>query len=467
MIELRDITVEFSGRRVLNNVSWRFKAGEAYWLTGSNGSGKTTILRFLAGIEEAREPGSVKMLSREGAPFTTQPGMVLQEPSVQIILPKVMDELALGPLSEGMDQTVVRKRVEEWSGLLDIDGTFGGHGRSFLLSGGQEQRLVVASTLVMQPNILLLDEPTSMLDDVQTRRLLDLLGEYRIRFPDALIVCTSHESLPPPHGFRSLRIEDAKLTQAARPLVPEVAMDQPVGSAPDEKEFTTRVKLPPIPDFTQSNGETLLSCEGVGFSYDSGIPILDRVGFRIRKGECIVVWGDNGSGKSTLLDLVGGWLRPTRGNIRKKPGCLTRAVFQHTADTLITSNVLKELAVSLHGKNRETDHQKIQDAIAQFDLAAIQNNDVATLSGGEKRRLALAATLIEEPDLLLLDEPFLGLDVEKRKLLLDILNTYLKKGGALLITAHRTSDLQQLGNMVVVPHKENTLTLSRNDFAII
>jgi len=407
-------------RPVLSRVDLGLRAGECALLTGPTGSGKSTLLRAIAGIPPSggRLTGRVEVEGR--------PALLFQNVETQLLFTTVDEEVGSGPLHAGAAPEQVRRRVAE---ALDRVGLEGFERRAVdALSAGEKQRVALAALLALEPALLLLDEPTSALDEAARRRLAGVLAELRRR--GHAIIVADHVVEP----FRELA--DRCWVLAEGSLREEV--DCPPEAPP---------RHAPPPPLAQPERDAV-RCEDIAVRDASGRGLLEAVSLRVRRGERVLLSGPNGSGKSTLLRTIAGLLPPNAGRVWRAPARLPGdparrsgigLLFQSPQRNLFERTVAEEVAFALRrmGLPRPAVRRRVEQVLDLCGIARQRDRSPLRLSFGEQHRVALASVLAPEPDLLLLDEPFSGLDSGSRFRLLDVLAREQDRlGSALLVAVH-------------------------------
>ena len=452
----------------LRDLSLEIDEGELVLLVGPSGTGKSTFLRCLNGLVPHFYGGTLSGRVRVAGqdPVAASPqgmasfvGMVFQDPETQFVTDRVEDELAFGMENQALPRALMRKRVEEVLDQLTI-----AHLRDrpiATLSGGEKQRVAIASVLTTHPEVLVLDEPTSQLDPqsaeevlVAIRRLNEDLGltvilaEHRlervVQFVDRVLYL--------PAGANPLLLDEPRAVMAAMDLTPPlVSLGKAMGWRPlpltikQARRFVPRdrrsvsaqrpgrnVDPGAFCGDQHTSGQPLVTVEGISYRYDSGLEALSNVSFALRPGEVVALMGRNGSGKSTLLKLIAGLQKPARGRIRL--GGLDTAtasieaivrivgyVPQNPGALLFKDTVLEELAFTRQGHKLPPDPAADRALLARLGLAEQAERYPRDLSTGQRQRVALAAILVAEPQVLLLDEPTRGLDYEQKEALTGIL----------------------------------------------
>ena len=467
----------------LRDVSLEIGEGELVLVVGPSGAGKSTFLRCLNGLVPHFYGGTLSGRLRVAGqdPVAASPqgmaalvGMVFQDPETQFVTDRVEDELAFGLENQALPRALMRKRVEEVLDQLTI-----AHLRDrpiVTLSGGEKQRVAIASVLTTHPEVLVLDEPTSQLDPqsaeevlVAIRRLNEDLGltvilaEHRlervVQFVDRVLYL--------PDGDHPPLLDEPRAVMAAMELTPPlVSLGKAQGWQPlpltikQARRFVPRDRrssarsveaetstLAPAGGSPATSAQPLLAVEGVAYRYDSGRQALRNISFSLRQGEVVALMGRNGSGKSTLLKLIAGLQKPARGRIRV--GALDTSaapmeelvrivgyVPQNPGALLFKDTVLDELAFTRQGHKLPSDPAADRALLARLGLAGVAERYPRDLSTGQRQRVALAAILVAGPQVLLLDEPTRGLDYEQKEALTGILTQLRSQGGSVLLATH-------------------------------
>jgi energy-coupling factor transport system ATP-binding protein len=396
------------GAPVLDGVSLELAEGEHVALLGPSGSGKSTLLRALAGLVPHFHGGVFSgrvvvagLDTRETHPsqLVGAVASVFQDPEDQVVMSRVENEVAFGLENLGVEPGEIWPRVTE---ALELVGA--GHlaGRPAAdLSGGELQRICLASALALRPRLLLLDEPTSQLDPEAADAFFDLVG----RLPCAVLVSEQRPARPLARADRVLFIDGGK-----------VVLDAPRDEALGWLAANRPLYLPHAADL-------VCRARGVRFSYGDR-SVLDDVSLDVRRGEIVALTGPNGAGKTTLARIVAGLLRPDAGEVEHgRAAYLTQDPGRH----LVTERVLDEVALG-------ADEPRARDALARLGLAGHADRHPRDLSAGERERLVLAAVLVTEPELLVLDEPTKGVDPERKAELAAVLRAEAPRRGTLVVT---------------------------------
>jgi len=397
----------------LRSIALRLAPGECVWLGGASGSGKTTLLRAIAGllpVGDAR--GQVRTRGR--------PALLLQNVETQLLATRVDDELDFGLALRGLPEAERRARAGRALGALGLAGF---EARAVDdLSAGEKQRVVLAALLALEPGILLLDEPSSQLDPDGRRRLAECLGELARR-------------------GHALLIADHVLTPWADCVDRCLALDK--GTLVASPRFPDAAARGPEPRPLAADAPVALAVDGLRASDGAGRETLRGVSLRVAAGERVHLTGRNGAGKSTLLRAVAGLLRPAGGRVRIAGGAAVPGrvglLFQNPERNLFERSVGDEIAFGLRrlGWPEADVAARVRDVLARCGLERRAGRSPLRLSFGEQHRVALASLLAPRPALLLLDEPFTGLDLESRARVLELLDREQAAAGfGLLVASH-------------------------------
>ena len=491
-IRIEHLTFTYAGasQEALCDISMDIRAGEFICVCGPSGCGKSTLLRQLkptilpGGVQRGSICFDGRFITKEGRQTGAFPerelasaiGFVHQSPDRQIVSEKVWSELAFGLENLGLPTETIRRRIAEIAGFFGMESWL--HKNVNELSGGQKQILNLASVMVMYPQILVLDEPTSQLDPIAAREFLDCLIRINREFGMAVLV-TEHrlEDVLPAcdrvyvmdHGTivkgGSVQ-ETGEYLRSNRPdlflSMPTAmrlwaAMSEQDASAPPtacpvtavqghrwlEKQMHQAGSVLPVPYEPKtpmvseaSKGECryMLSCDQISFRYDrNGKDILRGVSLGLYSGEMLAIVGANGAGKSTLLSILGGIQKPYRGTVRKEA---KSAMLPQQPEILFLKKTVRKELEDAQGLTGEKEEKKISQMLSLCHLNGLEDRHPYDLSGGEMQRLALAKILLTAPEILILDEPTKGMDAEFKLEFAAILGELKKSGKAILMVSH-------------------------------
>jgi len=459
----------------LADFSVELHPGEFVLVVGPSGAGKSTFLRSLNGLVPhfygGQWAGVIDVMGRN--PVALAPkgmadlvGFVFQDPEAQFVVDTVEDELAFAMENFALPQATMRKRVEE---VLDQMGIAELRDRRInTLSGGEKQRVAIAAVLALQPEVLVLDEPTSQLDPqaaeevlVALRHLNEDLGltvilsEHRLervaQYVDRILYLPALGAAPV--------IGEPRAVLAQLPLVPPlVELGRRLGWEPlpltikegrtFARALSAQLASAPLPAAGDSvtSGPEAITAHDVYYAYD-GHRALRGSSLDVRGGEFVALMGRNGSGKSTLLKQMVGLLRPDDGRVviagldtrRADMDQIIRHVGyvpQHPGALLFGETLAAELAFTRKSHGLPPDPDGDRALLARLGLAELAGRDPRDLSGGEQQRAALAAILVAGPQIILLDEPTRGLDYAQKRSLADLLLGLKAEGKTIVMATH-------------------------------
>jgi energy-coupling factor transport system ATP-binding protein len=422
--------------RSLSTVSFRIEHGERIALLGPSGSGKSTLLRALAGLvphfHGGRFEGSVRVGGRDTrrarpADLAGEVASVFQDPEDQVVMATVWNELAFGLENVGVAGDEIGSRVEE--ALAAVRALPLAQRQTSELSGGELQRVCLASALAMRPRLLLLDEPTSQLDPDGAEAFLEAVE----RLGCAFVLCEHRVE-------RALELADRVLFMEGGGVLLDAPVDEAVEwlaehrpaylSGDDVEEPAGEVERAGC-DAGAQGREVVLHADNISFAFGQ-TRVLDRVGIDVLRGEVLCLSGPNGSGKTTLARILSGLLEPADGLIvRPERVCY---LSQDPGRYLIRERVDDEVALGVAG-----DRAVARAALRLVGLEWAAERHPRDLSSGERERLGLAAVAVSEPDLLVLDEPTRGIDPQRKADLARWLAEYAARGNAVLVVTHDRS----------------------------
>ena len=423
-LEFDRVSFSYAGATspVLLDASFAVPEGAFALLIGATGSGKSTLLR-LAKPEIApagRLGGSVRVFGTDPRELGAQAsaravGYVFQSPDAQIVCDTVWHELAFGLENLGVPEPEMRRRVAETCNFLGVEPWF--RARTAELSGGQRQVLALASALAMRPRLLLLDEPTSMLDPLAEKNFLSLLFRANRELGVTVVVATHAPWSMVDYATCAFALEGGSVRVA--PLS-EVVAEPPL-------------EVPAAP--VRSIKKDALLADDVWYRYDRDARwVLRELDLAVGEGEIRALVGSNGCGKSTLLSALAGVVRPARGRVRNGLASSQALLPQAPKALLSCETVADELkAWSRAGGYGRAE---VDAALARLGLEDAADRHPYDLSGGQQQLLALEKLLLARPRLLLLDEPTKGLDRAERERVARRLAEARDDGATVLLATH-------------------------------
>lgn len=460
VVDTRDFSFRYgdAGPWVVRDVSVSIHAGEVVFVGGPSGSGKSTLCSAFSGQVPFKVAGQMKgtvsLFSRDVWSWTPRDlagriGHVLQNAEEQLVTFTVREEIAFAVENLCLPLPEITARIDAIASSLGIARLLD---RSIdQLSGGEKQRVIIAANLVMQPDILILDEPLAFLDARGETALIAVLEDMRLARPDLAIIIVEHRMAPFKHLVDTVILLDTSGTVAFNGTVDEHEAWVRQQAHPRERPAPVHEPRPGDPP--------VIRVDGVSFSYPGGPDVFRDLHFHAFKGEIVGIVGENGCGKTTLLHLLAGILQPSGGRIsfdgrpinQLEPGELLPRIgfiFQNPENQLFEGTVRDE--VLLGPSNLlpafATWDPGTRDAIVGAQVAFINEERVPSLelaarnpfrlSWGQKRRLNIGSVLSYDPDVLMLDEPFIGQDSTSVSNILDIIHELRARGKTILLVSH-------------------------------
>lgn len=497
MIQLSHVTYTYPDQAspALADFSVAIRPGEFVLVVGPSGAGKSTFLRSLNGLVPhfygGRWAGRAAVLGRD--PVALAPrgmadlvGFVFQDPEAQFVVDTVEDELAFAMENFALPPATMRKRVEE---VLDQMAIAHLRGRRISsLSGGEKQRVAIAAVLAVQPEVLVLDEPTSQLDPQAADEVLTALRQLNEDLGLTVILSEHRLERVAQYADRILHLpalgappvlDEPRAVMARLPLVPPLVdlgrrlgweplpltikegrvfahkLGARLGAQGDTATRTRRAAETPghaEPAMADDHRGSVsprvpvLQVRGLHYAY-AGQRALRGVSLEAAAGEFVALMGRNGSGKSTLLKHLVGLLQPDDGQVRVA-GLDTRHapldeviksvgyVPQHPGALLFADTLAGELAFTRRGHGLPADPAADRALLERLGLGGLAERDPRDLSGGEQQRAALAAILVAGPRVLLLDEPTRGLDYDQKRSLTALLLELKREDRTIIMATH-------------------------------
>lgn len=463
---LERVTYSYPGRGqpALDDVSFEAERGSMTLLAGPSAGGKSTLLRLFNGLVPQFHGGTLAGNVRvAGIDPTRTParrvatiaGMVFQEPEAQAVADTVEDEVAFGMEQHGVRRAEMWRRLDVLLPAVGVDHLR--YRRLSTLSGGERQRVAIAAVLALEPEVLLLDEPTSQLDPDGANSVLDTIEALREQLGITVIVAEHRLERLLSRVDAVLQVADGRAT----PMTPREAGARLV-AVPPVCELGRRFEFDPLPltveegqqvaaarglrakasDDPPSPGDELLRVEGLTVAYGEQIA-LKEVEVSLREGEIVALIGRNGSGKSTLFRAIAGLVQPAAGTVFLAGQAANGSVQARTAVAglvpqdptiaLYRDTVCDEIRETLRHRRMAPEAASVLDAWAVSELADRNPRD---LSVGQQQRVAMAAMLAHEPRVWLMDEPTRGMDGPAKLALSERLRAHAEDGGAALVATH-------------------------------
>lgn len=482
-VEIKDFQVTYLGRSKPSLVIDEFEIedGESVLIVGKSGSGKSTLVNAINGIIpnmiNAQETGEISVYGKDPR---KQPiyetaklvGTLLQDPETQIFNYTVIDEIAFGPENFMLPKEEIIERVNEASKLTGISHLL--YRDTNTLSGGEMQRVALASILAMRPRALILDEPTSNIDPKGTAEIFSLIKNFRQERRSLIIVEHKLERVLPyvdrvvliDKGRIVLDvpkeelIESSDLLASAGVEIPDYYLYlKKIGAKSLSKELLKGYKYVPPP---RRKGEKEVLYAEVKVWTKQGKTLVDTE-ISIKQGEIVALMGNNGAGKSTLLKAIMGMLdRKLKAEVKlvvegkdlSKKGLAERGSYigylpQNFDIMFVKRKVEDEVAFAM--KNRKTfSEEKLNNILQMFSLQKVRHDDPLLLSMGQRRRVAMASILASGAKILLMDEPTSGQDWYHREILGREVQNLREKGYTFLIVTHDSRFVDKFCDRVLV-----------------
>ena len=481
-IEDLSFTYPKQNQPALRNLSGSMDQGRWTVLMGREGAGKSTLCFALNGLIphffRGSYQGRVRIGGRDPArtkvsEMARRVGLVLQDFEAQLFSTSVELEMVFGLENIGLPRGEMEARIQnylKWVGLEKMRQR-----EPASLSGGEKQRLAIGAVLAMEPDFLVLDEPTTDLDPAGRQAVYEIINHWRNlgktlilveQDPDVVLeadrLWVLHEGELKAGGVPETLLREGSFSEQGlqrpalmqlfhllgrpeRPLTVDEAQVLLGGESPLSAEKNNQTLEGQI-----NTGKVLVLADRVEYRYpQGGTKALNQVNLEIREGEFIALLGPNGSGKSTLARLINGLLKPTAGRVLVKGRSTTTFsppemakevgyVFQNPDHQLFARTVEEEVGFGprMLGLEAKTIQQRVKEALEAVDLDGFEKREPFALTKGERQRLAVASMLAARPWLLILDEPTTGLDYGHQRGLLEMLNRLNQQGHTLLIVTH-------------------------------
>jgi energy-coupling factor transport system ATP-binding protein len=504
MIRFKDFSFFYpdSLKPSLDRINVKIEEGEFLVISGPSGGGKSTFLRSINGLIPnfygGKISGEVLVHGRNASETPTNQmselvGMVFQDPENQLISNHVEREIAFGMENLCFPNDLMKKRIEEALDAVNISRL-----RNRItseLSGGQKQKVAIASALAMHPSILLLDEPTSELDPRSAEEVLNVIEKINDELGLTILLVEHRLERVIHHVDRILMIDGGKLIYDGSPrnIKSEHIENWKVGLPPVTRlslNFKDRLNNG-IPltvkearlslkgvlsnpknkiswERKNSSDRISFSMEKVFFSYDGEKDVLKNISLNVYEGDMIALMGKNASGKTTLVKLMNGLIKQRKGKVLlfgKKIGDYSiddlikkvGIVFQDPNLHLFNDTVQEEVAFVLRNLEMEEKliDKKVEEILRRFKIYQYRNIYPHDLSGGERQRVALASVLVSEPEILILDEPTRGMDYYLKRELISYLR---EKAKTVIMVTHDVETAAEFADRVILLSEGNIIS---------
>ncbi len=479
---------------ILRDLSLQIEPGEFTVIAGPSGEGKSTFCRtlnniiplFFRGEFSGKRWVAGEWLEKQTtSSMARKIGMVFQDFEQQLFSTSTLLELSFGLENFGVSPLEMEQRIEELLERFHLRHL--SRREPFSLSGGEKQKLAIASVLAYKPQILVLDEPTTDLDPESKHFVMQTLPDLKDwvetvvivdhetdRFQDAdrlfLFRKGAIQASGPPSEIltnstlleaNSLAPLDLVTLQARLNEKPSLATPAQLSARWDGYQL----QLHDCPSRTTS--AAVMEVTNLSYRYENrDVEALQDVSFEIRKGEFLGIIGQNGSGKSTLLRHLNGLQYPQKGSIRivgkeirewnrKDLSKTTALVFQNPDHQIFNTTVREEVEFGPQqlGFSEEQRKKNVERALQTMDLEAQQQRDPFQLSKGERQRVAVACMLSVSPEILMLDEPTTGLDYRQQSYLMELLRELNKEGATIIIVTHSLKLVGDYCNYAILMEK--------------
>lgn len=493
-----------SNSPALKDINLQIKKGEFILLLGRSGSGKSTLARALCRLVPDFYGGKIEgdviykgisLRDWDTRLLCTELSMVFQDTERQLLFNQVEREIAFGLENLGMELSLMKRRVAEMMDLLNLNEI---SDKSVTdLSGGEKHKVALAGVLAMNPRVLILDEPASQLDPFSAEMLFDFLKKINNEmgisivlieqkldkaFPlaDRVVVLDAGEII-----FQGSPTEEVEWVLKNKyplfPMLPSIFSpytDKPLPLTVKEGRNLLGEMMKKSEDFQGRNKKSaantkatvisripLVETAKLSFTYPDGKEAVNNLNLQIYPGEMVALMGANGAGKTTVLKLLMGLLKSRRGHLRIaefsgeeiKPEKVNKTMAylpQNIQDFFLADKLLTEIKISAGNAEAENGEQTAGYWLDKMGISEKKEMDPRKLSAGEKQRAALACLLIYNPRVFLLDEPTMGIDMEQKKFLGELLSGIcFEDKKAALIVSHDMDFISEYASRVLIMHR--------------
>ena len=458
MIEIRELSFKYKGgfNYSLKGINLNVKKGECILLCGRSGCGKSTLLKLMNGIipefYNGDISGSVMVngMNTFTAPIYKLPknvGSVFQNPKTQFYTTNTTDEIAFGLENYGIEREVINERIKEVEKELHLEKLM--NKNIFNLSGGEKQKIAIASIYALNPEIFILDEPSSSLD-VKSMKELSLTIKKLKSLGKTIVIAEHRLWYLKDIVDRAIYLENGK-------IIREYSMDEIENLSEDERMRTglrhsdyKAIRM--FDDYKTSNKGVLLELKNLIFKRNTRT-ILSIEDLKFCYGNIIGIVGENGIGKSTLAKIICGLYKENKGKILKDDEKLniksrlneSLLIMQEVNCQLFTDSVKDEIVLTSNIKENNV----LDTYLIDMELKIISDRNPHTLSGGQKQRVIILSALLSDKKILFFDEPTSGLDYRNMKIVAKNIKKVKEEDKLVLIISHDVEFLELVCDKVI------------------
>ncbi len=504
VIHIEDLRYRYRGQKqyALDGISLDVAQGEFLVVMGPSEAGKSTLAACINGLiphfHKGRFRGQVVVMGRNTREHTVAQmaevvGLVFQDFEAQLFSTNVELEVAFGPENFAVPRDEIARRIDENLKLVGLEAFR--HRPPSTLSGGQKQKLAIASVLAMQPKVLVMDEPTTDLDPISKMGVFQVADQLRRR-DDITLIIVEHETEEALHAGRILLLKDGQIVKVgpAHEILREVDLLEELGVMPlGVPTYFKRMGadvLPLTPEEgvrqfhangwrlsearyaelvaadearTRQHDEVVIRCTDLEHVYPGDVHALRGINLEIRRGEMIAIVGQNGSGKTTLVKHFNGLLMPTAGQVEVngRPtveqgvfvlGQKVGYVFQNPDHQIFSETVFDEVAFSLRLRKLDEAEikQRVAEALEAVGLAGYEEEDPFSMTKSGRQRVAVASILAIRPEILILDEPTTGLDYAEQRSMMELVKRLNENGSTIIFVTHHMWVVAEYAHRVFV-----------------
>lgn len=494
VITVKNLSYRYSptSQFVLKDICFEVEEGEFVAIMGPSGAGKSTLCLALNGIIPNFFGGSffgqVEIFGKDTIELSVTQlaqniGMVLQDPEMQLVTNSVEDEVAFGLENIKIPRDEIRRRIDEALEIVRLTGYEKKHPAA--LSGGQKQRLAIAAALALRPKVMVLDEPTSQLDPIGMEEVFNVIRELNQRYQITVILVTHDSERVAEYADRVILMDEGQIISDSRakeffqgaisqefngirlpqvteffaglknngqhlPLLP-VTLSEAVAEMKNTwREYSfTPVLFDSEPTVQLESAGPLISARELYYTYPDGTEAITGVSLDIYPGECVAIIGQNGGGKSTLVKHFVRLLKQTSGELKiynqaaetysvSELAQRIGFVYQNPDAQIFCKTVEEEIAFGPGNQldDLEEVQRRVDAALAAMDLEQFRDEHPLALSKGDRERVAVAAVLAMEPEVIIFDEPTTGQDKIGAQHIIETIDRLHKQGRTIIIITH-------------------------------